>query len=230
MPVTRAKNATQHPGRIVIDAQQTRRGPEDMAKVRAQERLNRRLTEKRTRTALKSVARIQDRLHAQDMAQHPVLAPSLRRHETLLVPGPTDPSVADKDQWSDGSDFAAALSGEGDTDRDEDLDHEDSQAGTDTMSEDDIQEEATRQRRKKAKKKGDGMRDLIEKMRKHPLGATKKETILVTQAAPAPAPKGKKPRARPLAAYVFTSSHPLCHLTDKLSSPIIHHWHPLNGS
>jgi hypothetical protein len=190
-PVTRAKNATQHPGQIVINAQQIRRGTEEMAKVRAQECLNRGLTEQRTRAALKSVARIQDQQQTQDIeGRLPVLAPSLRRHETLMLPAYADPSVADNDKEMDGSDGeAAALTGEGDTEEDED-----------TSDMDDIEEEG--QHRKK-RKRGDGMRALIETMRKHPRENSKKPTaILVT---PFPALKGKKPRARALASYVLTS-------------------------
>ena len=59
-PVTRAKNATQHPGQVVLDAQPQRRNPTQMKKVRAEERLDRKLTEKAIRAALKSVASIQD--------------------------------------------------------------------------------------------------------------------------------------------------------------------------
>ncbi|KAI9432153.1 hypothetical protein BJY52DRAFT_1086979, partial [Lactarius psammicola] len=79
-PVTRAKNATQRPGQILVEAQQKRRSAEQMAKVRAQERLDRRITEQGIRAALKHVANIQDRQQSEDAeAGRRVLAPSLRR-------------------------------------------------------------------------------------------------------------------------------------------------------
>jgi regulatory protein YycI of two-component signal transduction system YycFG len=80
-PVTRAKNATQRPG--LVDAQQKRRSVAEMAKVRSEERLNKKLTEQRLYAALKKVAKVQDQNHDEDIeANIPILAPSLRRHET----------------------------------------------------------------------------------------------------------------------------------------------------
>ncbi|KAH9019353.1 hypothetical protein EDB85DRAFT_1809903, partial [Lactarius pseudohatsudake] len=79
-PVTRAKNATQHPGKVVLDTQQKRRNAEAMTKVRAQERLDRRTTERGIRAALKYVASIQDQQLVEDAeADQPIRAPSLRR-------------------------------------------------------------------------------------------------------------------------------------------------------
>ncbi|KAH9018874.1 hypothetical protein EDB85DRAFT_1851417, partial [Lactarius pseudohatsudake] len=79
-PVTRAKNATQHPGQVVLDAQQKRRSNEVMAKVREQACLERRVAEQEIRAALKNVARIQDQQELEDIqADRPGVAPSLRR-------------------------------------------------------------------------------------------------------------------------------------------------------
>ncbi|KAI9441588.1 hypothetical protein H4582DRAFT_1766200, partial [Lactarius indigo] len=76
-PVTRAKNATQHPGQVVLDAQMKRRTNEEMAKVREQERLERRVAEQEIRAALKKVARIQDQQELEDIeADQPTVAPS----------------------------------------------------------------------------------------------------------------------------------------------------------
>ncbi|KAI9428634.1 hypothetical protein H4582DRAFT_1783959, partial [Lactarius indigo] len=79
-PVTRAKNATQHPGQVVLNAQMKRQTNEEMAKVREQERLERRVAEQEIRAALKKVARIQDQQELEDIeADQPMVAPSLRR-------------------------------------------------------------------------------------------------------------------------------------------------------
>ena len=84
-PTTRAKNATQHPGLVVLKAKQKRRCAAKMTKVRLQERLNRRLTERRLHVALKNVARVQDQQRDKDIkADIPKVAPSLRRHNTQV--------------------------------------------------------------------------------------------------------------------------------------------------
>jgi hypothetical protein len=165
-----------------------------MSQVRAQDRLNRRLTERRTRAALKTVARIQDLQHAEDMETEPPVrrAPSLRRHETLVLPAPTDsdPSDNEMDQ-SDGE--------QGDPEKDEGPSSEDEDS-------DDMEEEDRQGRRKK--KKGDGVRALIASMRKPHLAGVKKPAAILVTKVPTPAPKGK---ARALASCVFTShpKHPL---------------------
>ncbi|KAI9436204.1 hypothetical protein H4582DRAFT_1800226, partial [Lactarius indigo] len=79
-PVTRAKNATQHPGQVVLDAQSKRRTNEEMTKVREQEHLEIRVAEQEIRAALKKVARIQDQQELEDIeTDRPTVAPSLRR-------------------------------------------------------------------------------------------------------------------------------------------------------
>ncbi|KAI9436931.1 hypothetical protein H4582DRAFT_1767856, partial [Lactarius indigo] len=79
-PVTRAKNATQHPGQVVLNAQSKRRTNEEMTKVREQERLEIRVAEQEIRAALKKVARIQDQQELEDIeTDRPTVAPSLRR-------------------------------------------------------------------------------------------------------------------------------------------------------
>lgn len=189
-----------------------------MRKVRAQERHNRRLTEQRTLAALKRVARIQDQQETHDIAaQHSVLAPSLRRHETLLEKY-SEPSAAsagdgkemdmDKSDGSHGE--AAPLTGEGDTEIDEDIDgpsagFEDEDGSSDSLADNIDMEE--RQRHKK-KKKGEGMRALIQSMRKSENSKEPTAILVAMKVPPIPAPKSKKPRV--FAAYVFTSlsNHP----------------------
>ncbi|KAI9431280.1 hypothetical protein H4582DRAFT_1801613, partial [Lactarius indigo] len=79
-PVTQAKNATQHPGQVVLDAQSKCRTNEEMTKVREQERLEIRVAEQEIRAALKKVARIQDQQELEDIeTDRPTVAPSLRR-------------------------------------------------------------------------------------------------------------------------------------------------------
>ncbi|KAH8977269.1 hypothetical protein EDB86DRAFT_2772348, partial [Lactarius hatsudake] len=76
-PVTRAKNTTQHPGQVVLDAQQKCRSSEMMAKVREQACLKRRVAEQEIRAALKNVTKIQDQQELEDIqADRPTVAPS----------------------------------------------------------------------------------------------------------------------------------------------------------
>ncbi|KAH9008040.1 hypothetical protein EDB83DRAFT_2174835, partial [Lactarius deliciosus] len=79
-PVTQAKNATQHPRQVVLNAQQKHRSNEVMAKVREQACLKRRVAEQEIRAALKNVTRIQDQQELEDIqADWPSIAPSLRQ-------------------------------------------------------------------------------------------------------------------------------------------------------
>jgi hypothetical protein len=212
-PVTRAKNATQHPGQVVLDAQAKRRTAMEMKKVRAEERIDRELTEKGIRAALKYVASIQDQQHEDDVdAQRPVVAPSLRRRKTVIMPkcrlgglqagpGPTGDDIPESEQDAD----MMLLEGEGDTEVDDwckdqaedspseeemDIDEGDQEAV------DEVQDQGPRRFKKK---KGDGLPALIDAMRKHPRlppGNLKTPNVgLVSKAAPTPARKGKKARA-----------------------------------
>jgi hypothetical protein len=77
-----------------------------MEKVRAQERLDRRVAEHRLHVALKTVARIQDKNQTEDIrAQQQVTAPSLCHHHATLLPLPGHlqvvPGVAPADDDSD---------------------------------------------------------------------------------------------------------------------------------
>jgi len=190
-PVTRAKNATQRPGQILVEAQQKRRSAEQMAKVRAQERLDRRITEQGIRAALKHVANIQDRQQSEDAeAGRRVLAPSLRRHETLLVvPSHTDAGTEKGDTEID-------KETEEEVAQADDIDGEEQETGigddSSNMGDGGEGEEQPR----KTKKKGDPMRVLIESLRKQSRPSGKSiEVSLVTKVPPVPATKGKKTRA-----------------------------------
>ena len=224
-PVTRAKNANQRPGQVVLDFQQKRRSPGEMSKVRAQERLELGIAEQRLRTALKKVANVQDQQQAEDIEEERrVVAPSLRRHETLL-PRHIDPSAADAADESTDSEKEK-------TDTNDDKSNagppdEDGYVETDEYVEDrspspepsdaemaDIEEEVKRDTgrcrkpskgTKGKKKKGSEMQALIDTLRKNPRPTgeimNKLDLALVTKVPPIPAPKGKKARAM----CVFTS-------------------------
>ena len=210
-PVTRAKNATQHPGQVVLDAQPKRRSAVEMQKVRTEERLDRKLTEKGIRAALKHVASIQDQQREEDIeAQRVVVAPSLRRHKTKLLPGPPQAKLqADPgpngdditDSTQDASNNRTPLEGEGDTEVDDWCDDKDQDSPSEEEI-DNMDEEVQIPRRQK-KKRGDGLPALIEAMQKHPRpvgGNLKKSTVgLVSKVPPTPAKKGKRPREM----YVF---------------------------
>ena len=206
-----------------------------MQKVRTEERLDRKLTEKGIRAALKYVASIQDQQREEDIeAQRVVVAPSLCRHKTKLLqappqaqlqvgPGPTggDDST---DPTQDASNNRTLLEGEGDTEVDEWLDDKDEDSPSEEEM-DNMDEEVQVQRRQK-KKRGDGLPALIEAMRKHPRpvgGNLKKSTVsLVSKVPPIPARKGKKPRQM----YVYyLSSRFSCHtlMPRRSSSFLIHH-------
>ncbi|KAH8987222.1 hypothetical protein EDB86DRAFT_2766410, partial [Lactarius hatsudake] len=78
-PVTWAKNVTQHPGQVVLDAQQKHWSSEMMAKVREQACLERRVAEQEICAALKNVTKIQDQQELEDIqADWPTVVPSLR--------------------------------------------------------------------------------------------------------------------------------------------------------
>ncbi|KAI9433680.1 hypothetical protein BJY52DRAFT_1231463, partial [Lactarius psammicola] len=175
-PVTRAKNATQRPGQILVEAQQKRRSAEQMAKVRAQERLDRRITEQGIRAALKHVANIQDRQQSEDAeAGRRVLAPSLRRHETLLVvPSHTDAGTE-----------------KGDTEIDKRTEEEVAQADDNRWQATWVMGERGEEQPRKTKKKGDPMRVLIDSLRKQSRPSGKSiEVSLVTKGTP-PVPATK---------------------------------------
>ena len=208
-PVTRAKNATQHPGQVVLDAQPQRRNPTQMKKVRAEERLDRKLTEKAIRAALKSVASIQDQQREDDIeAQRLVVAPSLRRHKTRIIPEDlqVDPSSPD-DITDTEMDADIIAEGEGETEVDEWFDEKILESSSDGDNdaieyEDGDDEDAggvqVKSQRCQRKKRGDGLPALIEAMRKHPRpvgGNLKKSDVsLVAKVPPIPASKGKKSR------------------------------------
>ena len=211
-PVTRAKNATQHPGQVVINAQSKRRGVEEMEKVRAQERFDIQVAERRLHAALKSVARIQDKHQTEDVrAQQPVIAPSLRHRGATLPPGRLQvvPGAADDDSEAEGEEYhvgsllATVVSeGEGDTELDKwfDSDPKEPEEVPSDKDEDDIEEgQGQGQRRTKKKKRGDGLPALVDSMRKHPIGPKKHNVNLVNKVPPTPTPKGKRPRG----VYVF---------------------------
>jgi hypothetical protein len=218
-PVTRAKNASQHPGQVVLDSQQKRRGHEEMSKVRAQERLDLRIAKQRLQTALKRVAKVQDRQQTEDVEDEQlVVAPSLRRHETMLRmsasaaeentdsdsekektdtnddksdPGPLDEDQSSADEWVEEKSPIPSPEPEGSDAEMADIEDERRIVG---------------QRRKGGKGKketGSELRTLIDTLRKNPRPASenpKVDLALVTKAPPIPA-KGKRARAM----YVVTS-------------------------
>ena len=174
---------TQHPGQVVLDAQPKRRSAVEMQKVRTEERLNRKLTEKGIRAALKYVASIQDQQHEEDIeAQRVVIAPSLRRHKTKLLqapppaklqvgPGTTGNDITDPRKDANAS--RTLLEGEGDTDVDDWFDNKDEDSpseeevdnieGGDEGGEEVGMVQVQGQHCPK-KKKGDGLPALIEAM------------------------------------------------------------------
>ena len=223
-PVTRAKNATQHPGQVVLDAQSQRRSTAEMKKVRTEERLDRKLTEKGIRAALKYVASVQDQQHQDDnKARRQKVAPSLRRHKTRILPQDlqVDPDTTDDnitDTEKDANKNRTPAEGEGETEVDDWFDDEVDKSSSDGDSDKDAikggdkgDEEAggvqAKVQRPQKKKKGEGLPALIEALRKHPRSVggnlSKKPSVsLVAKVPPIPAlKKGKKPRG----LYVFTS-------------------------
>ena len=220
-PVTRAKNANQRPGQVVLDFQQKRRSAGEMSKVRAQERLELGIAEQRLRTALKRVANVQDQQQAKDVEEERrVMAPSLHRHETLL-PRHINASAADaadestdsekeKTDTNDDKSNAGPPEDDGYIETDE---YAEKRSQTPELSDAemaDIEEEAKRVARqckgtKGKKKKGKEMQAFIDTLRRNPRPAGeipgKLDLALVTKVPPIPAPKGKKARAM----YVFTS-------------------------
>jgi hypothetical protein len=225
-PVTRAKNATQRPGQAVLDYQQKRRGQKEMSKVRAQERLDLGIAEQRLRTALKTVAEVQDEQQAEDVEEEVlVVAPSLRRHKTHLQCH-INASAADTSD-STGTDSEKEKTDTNNDKSDADPPDDDGYIETDEWVEDkapapecsdselaDVEEEVKQvagergkpgKGSKGKKKKGDEMRRLIDTLRKNPRPVgdipKKLDLVLVTKVPPIPAPKGKKARAM----YVFTS-------------------------
>ena len=225
-PVTRAKNATQRPGQVILDFQQKRRNPVEMSKVRAQERLELGIAEKNFRTALKNVAKVQDRQQAEDVEEERrVVAPSLRRHETLLTPhinastadestdsekektdtnddesdaGPPDPpddSYVETDEYVEDKSPAPEYSDAEMADIEEDLE----------VKQVAVQRSKPGKGTKGKKKKGEEIQTLINTMHKNPrpVGEIPKklDLVLVTKVPPIPATKGKKARA----TCVFTS-------------------------
>ncbi len=169
-----------------------------MAEVRAQERLNRRITEQGIHAALKHVASIQDQHQTEDTeADQPVLAPSLRRHETLLVmPRHTDLSTekddTDIDKETEREEEVAQVNIDGE--------EQETGIGEDSSNMDDGGEGEEQCR--KTKKKGDNMRILIEALRKQPRPSGKlMDVSLVAKVPLILAAKGKKS----CAACVITS-------------------------
>ncbi|KAF8269033.1 hypothetical protein EI94DRAFT_1525692, partial [Lactarius quietus] len=76
---TWAKNASLHPGQVILDAQLKTRSTAVMGKVRSEEQFKIQLTEQNLRATLKKVARIQDHQQVEDVeANIPKVAPSLR--------------------------------------------------------------------------------------------------------------------------------------------------------
>ena len=206
--VTWAKNATQHPSQVVLDAQPKHRSAVEMQKVRTEEWLDRKLTEKGICTALKYVASIQDQQCGEDIeAQRMVVTPSLCCHKTMLlpalqgklqaVPGPIDDDITDPMQ--DASKNRTLLEGEGDTEVDESLDDKDEDS---IFSEDNMDnivqgdEVQTQVQCRQKKKRGHGLPALIKAMQKHPRpvgGNLKKSTVNLVSKVPAiPASEGKK--------------------------------------
>jgi hypothetical protein len=239
-PNTRAKNANQRPGLIVLETQQKRRNAGEMAKVRAQEHLDMTLTEQHIHAALKNVARIQDKQHLEDIeVTHPRQAPSLRRnempslrrHETVLQPRHVVPSMANDaieiETEANTDDEDDPLAGDGDTERDDMYYGDDA----DENDPEDIAEEDGEGRTcPKKKKKGEGIRSLIDSLRKnpHPAGemSSHLNINLVNKAPPIPTPKGKgkQPRARPMC--VSFTSHPKnisLTLPTSFASPTLYH-------
>lgn len=210
-PVTRAKNATQHPG--LVNAQQKRRSVAEMAKVRSEERLNKKLTEQRLYAALKKVAKVQDQNHDEDIeANIPILAPSLRRHETR---GTIVTNTADGDITLD--DDLVVAETESVNPVDEDLDEDDppvpviSERQAEINSWYDFGSDLStgEQPPKKKKKKGDGTRELVGTLRKNPPARENpKVNINVfakpTNKVPPPRPKGKQPQPRSLCVFIVT--------------------------
>ncbi|KAI9441893.1 hypothetical protein H4582DRAFT_2074070 [Lactarius indigo] len=205
-PVTRAKNTTQHPGQVVLDAQMKRRTNEEMAKVREQERLERRVAEQEIRAALKKVARIQDQQELEDIeADQPTVAPSLyvteadKESDKYLSEEEAAPVIEDGEREEMGP-------GEGEGEDDGDIDDGKGEGG---------------KSKSKSKKnpKDDSMRVLIKSYRKQPRLVARKSMIdvsLVNKVPPIPATKGKKPHAR-LAQSV---AHPV----EKSNSGICADW------
>ena len=210
-PTTRAKNATQHPGLVVLKAKQKRRCAAEMTKVRLQERLNRRLTERRLHAALKNVARVQDQQRDKDIeADIPKVAPSLRRHNTQVYHQDVPSMVIDDDEEEE-EDAFVLVETEKTSLRDESIDEVDPMSGNgatkindwfDDKSEENnleiMEEEEGEVKRPKKKKKGKGVRVLVELLRKNlPTAENPKLTLnLVMAPPPIPVPKGKK--ARPM--------------------------------
>jgi hypothetical protein len=172
-PVTRAKNVNQHPGQIILESQQKRRNTDEMAKVRAQEQLDRELTEQHICAALKSVARVQDQQQVEDdKDKRPIVAPSLQQHDTMIQPHHIVPSMANDAIGTDEDDSGQeAAMGEGDTERDEWVD-DSVEDGGDSKSKSDsdgiqvADEEEEELCPKKKKKKGKGMHAVIDSLRK----------------------------------------------------------------
>ncbi|KAF8269531.1 hypothetical protein EI94DRAFT_1527219, partial [Lactarius quietus] len=74
---TWAKNASQHPGQVVLDAQPKWRSAAVMGKVRSEEQFKIQLTEQKLHAALKKVTRIQDHQQVEDVkANIPKVMPS----------------------------------------------------------------------------------------------------------------------------------------------------------
>lgn len=190
-----------------------------MTKVRSQERQKKRLTNQRLYVALKNVARIQDQQQIEDSENVPVVAPSLRRHDTpAYPPARVVPSMADKDN---NTNVVGETEKASPGPRDESLEEVDRLAGDgeteactepddnewfDNMSEEDNMPAeviaVAAEERPKKKKKGEGMRTVVESLRKNlrPVGEISKLKMNLVTMAPPPIPT---PKGRARAMYVF---------------------------
>ena len=215
-PTTQAKNTTQHPGLVVLEAQQKQRCAAEMTKVRFQERLNRRLTERHLHVALKNVARVQDQQRDEDIeADIPKVAPSLRHHKTQAYLQDVPSMVVDDDDDNDNNGFVVVETEKASL-RDESIDETDPLSGDgatkindwfDNKSEENnleimIEEEGEVKRPKK-KKKGEGVHVLVESLRKNLPTAENSKLNLNLVMAPPPIPVPKSKKARPMCVEFY---------------------------
>ena len=89
---TRTRNKNVHPGKVQLDAQQSRRTKQEMEKVRAQ--MAQQAEEKKTRLAnnLKNAAQIEDELQKEDVERHT----SNHRSQGIMPFNPHLPAVNNK--------------------------------------------------------------------------------------------------------------------------------------
>ncbi|KAH9159139.1 hypothetical protein EDB89DRAFT_1916774 [Lactarius sanguifluus] len=221
-PVTWAKNATQHP-------RQKRRSSEVMAKVREQACLERRVAEQEIRAALKNVARIQDQQELEDIqVDRPSMAPSLRRHETLLFSDfvPCYKPIPEKDTTEANKESDKDLSEDEAAPVNRDSEREEMGPGEEDNGDiEDIEGEGGQHKtKKKGNSDGNPMRALINSLWKKPhlvAGKSVANISLVTKEPPIPAVKGKKPHAR----LIQSVAHPI----DKSKSGICVDWATKKG-